>query len=221
MIPASNAFKSYSLHQTYSCFILSPKQSLCLIVACTSNCGVVFNCLTIWSQTHVQIKYLEATEMGLKFVNSTSEQALNVYPEADMLLAVKTRKPFSSFSDWGKGWADPEIRRKRLEMIRHGKQRMAPSPRKSRKRKATFKAKPDPRTSRGRLAAKLFKTKWYIMIQNFPYPLAFTTGFNFSIVISILLRESKFVQMFLYRHSQWFYWQPQLSNLGDLLYNIG
>lgn len=97
--------------------------------------------------------------MGLKFVNSTSEQAFYVYPEADMLLAMKARKPHSSFSDWGKGWADPEIRRQRLERIQlDRKPRMLQSPRKSRKRKAN-KVQPDPRTSRGRLAAKLSKYK--------------------------------------------------------------
>ncbi|KAF7805099.1 ATP-dependent DNA helicase Q-like SIM [Senna tora] len=110
-------------------------------------------------KNHVQIKYLGPTELGLKFLNSSCEQALYVYPEADMLLAEKTRKPYSSFSDWGKGWADPEIRRQRLERMQHDrKPRMVKSPRKSRKRKAN-KVKPDLKTCRGRLAAKLSKHK--------------------------------------------------------------
>ncbi|XP_061338028.1 ATP-dependent DNA helicase Q-like SIM [Gastrolobium bilobum] len=110
-------------------------------------------------KTHVQIKYPEPTELGLKFVKSMSEQAFYVYPEADMLLASKTRKSYSSFSEWGKGWADPEIRRQRLERMQvNRKPRMLQSPKKQRKRKAK-KVQPDLRTSRGRLAAKLSKYK--------------------------------------------------------------
>ncbi|TKY52245.1 ATP-dependent DNA helicase Q SIM [Spatholobus suberectus] len=111
---------------------------------------------------HVQIKYPEPTELGLEFVKSMSEQAFYVYPEADMLLARKTankNKPFSSFSEWGNGWADPEIRRQRLERMQlNRKPRMLQSPKKRRKRKAN-KVQPDLRTSRGRLAAKLSKHK--------------------------------------------------------------
>lgn len=131
--------------------------------AADAECSFVFlmwcgyNRITIQSQTHVQIKYLEPTELGLKFMKSTSEQAFFVYPEADMLLAAKTNKPYSSFSDWGKGWADPEIRRQRLKSMRSDRKPLTQqSSRKSRKRKAC-KVKPDLRTSRGRLSAKLSK----------------------------------------------------------------
>lgn len=92
-------------------------------------------------------------------MKSMSEQDFYVYPEADMLLARKTNKPFSSFSEWGKGWADPEIRRERLERMRvNRKPGMLPSPKKQRKRKAR-KGWAGLRTSRGRLAAKLSKHK--------------------------------------------------------------
>ncbi|KAI4301771.1 hypothetical protein L6164_035018 [Bauhinia variegata] len=108
-------------------------------------------------KTHVQIKYPEPTEMGLKFLESVNEQAFYVFPEADMLLSSKTRKSYSSFSEWGKGWADPEIRRQRLETMRLNRKPMIPK--KYRKRKANNKIKPDLRSSRGRLAAKLTKHK--------------------------------------------------------------
>lgn len=76
-----------------------------------------------------------------------------------MLLAGKTDKPYSSFSEWGKGWADPEIRRQRLERMQVDRNpTMLRSARKRPKRKAK-KVKPDMRTSRGRLAAKLSKNK--------------------------------------------------------------
>ncbi|KAL0357316.1 UNVERIFIED_CONTAM: ATP-dependent DNA helicase Q-like SIM [Sesamum calycinum] len=65
--------------------------------------------------TRVQIKFPEPTDSGLQFLKSELQQPFHVYPEADMLLSMKTRKSFSSFSEWGKGWADPEIRRQRLE----------------------------------------------------------------------------------------------------------
>ncbi|XP_057427230.1 ATP-dependent DNA helicase Q-like SIM isoform X3 [Lotus japonicus] len=67
-------------------------------------------------KTHVQIKYPEVTELGMEFLKC--EQAFYEYLEADMLFAKKTNKPYSSFSEWGKGWADPEIRRQRLEAMR-------------------------------------------------------------------------------------------------------
>lgn len=111
---------------------------------------------TVQLQTNVQIKYPELTELGLEFVKSMSEQTFYVYPEADMLLETKTDKPFSSFSEWGKGWADPEIRRQRLESNRSPTMRR--STRKQRKSKGK-KVKRDLRTSRGRLAAKLSKHK--------------------------------------------------------------
>ncbi|XP_061338027.1 ATP-dependent DNA helicase Q-like SIM [Gastrolobium bilobum] len=108
-------------------------------------------------KTHVQIKYPEPTELGLKFVKSMREQAFYVYPEADMLLASKTSK--SMFSEWGDGLADPEIRRQRPERMQvNRKPRMLQSPKKQQKRKAK-KVQPDLTTPRGRLAAKLSKYK--------------------------------------------------------------
>ncbi|KAK7277949.1 hypothetical protein RJT34_22970 [Clitoria ternatea] len=114
-------------------------------------------------KTHVQIKYPEPTELGLEFIKSTSEEAFYVYPEADMLLErkMKTKKPFSSFSEWGKGWADPEIRRQRLERMQVSrKPKLLQSPKKKRKRRSK-KVQPDARTSRGRLAARLAKLAKY------------------------------------------------------------
>jgi len=84
----------------------------------------------------------------LEFLQGKGEQTFYVYPEADMLLSQRNDKPFSSFSEWGKGWADPDISRQRLQNI---KERRNPRKRKSRK----FNR--DPRTVRGRLAAKLSK----------------------------------------------------------------
>ncbi|XP_047339054.1 ATP-dependent DNA helicase Q-like SIM [Impatiens glandulifera] len=64
---------------------------------------------------HVQIKYPEPTKLGLEWLQQNKmEQPSYVYPEADMLLSMENPKPYSSFSEWGKGWADPEIRRQRL-----------------------------------------------------------------------------------------------------------
>ncbi|KAJ0080532.1 hypothetical protein Patl1_22542 [Pistacia atlantica] len=65
---------------------------------------------------HVQIKFPEPTELGLEFLQSDNEQTFYVYPESDMLLSASECKSYSSFSEWGKGWADPEIRRQRLEI---------------------------------------------------------------------------------------------------------
>ncbi|XP_052193548.1 ATP-dependent DNA helicase Q-like SIM isoform X2 [Diospyros lotus] len=96
----------------------------------------------------VQIKFPEPTQQGLEFLQGKGEQPFYVYPEADMLLSQRNDKPYSSFSEWGKGWADPDIRRQRLQNI---KGRRNPRKRKSRK----FNR--DPRTVRGRLAAKLSK----------------------------------------------------------------
>ncbi|XP_058222361.1 ATP-dependent DNA helicase Q-like SIM isoform X1 [Rhododendron vialii] len=98
----------------------------------------------------VQIKFPEPTKLGLEFLNCNGGQPFYIYPEADMLLSMRNDKPYSSFSEWGKGWADPEIRRQRL-----GKMRVRRNPRKRRSRKR----QPDPKTARGRLAAKLSKQK--------------------------------------------------------------
>lgn len=88
-----------------------------------------------------------------------SEQTFYVYPEADMLLARKTDKPYSSFSEWGKGWADPEIRRQRLERIQLNRNPMMLQSTKKQPKRKTKKVQPDLRNSRGRLAAKLSRYK--------------------------------------------------------------
>ncbi|XP_055816707.1 ATP-dependent DNA helicase Q-like SIM isoform X1 [Solanum dulcamara] len=98
--------------------------------------------------TRVQIKYPEVTERGRQFLSCETEQPFHVYPEADMLLSMRSPKSFSSFAEWGKGWADPEIRHQRLQRKRTWK---SPRKRKSRKRQ------PDSNTVRGRLTAKLSK----------------------------------------------------------------
>lgn len=95
---------------------------------------------------HVQIKFPKPTKLGLEFLQSTTEQTFDVYPQADMLLSTRNPQSYSTFSEWGKGWADPEIRRQRLERRR--------SQRKPRKRKSR-KHQPNMKTARGRLAAKL------------------------------------------------------------------
>jgi len=140
----------------------------CCIICSIQLCSVVImwfdlKASTIQLQTHVQAKYPEPTELGWEFVKSMNEEAFYVYPEADMLLARKlVSKPFSSFSEWGKGWADPEIRRQRLERMGvNRKSGMLSSSKRKRKRKGG-KVPHDLSTSRGRLAAKLSKYKWYL-----------------------------------------------------------
>ncbi|XP_074589084.1 ATP-dependent DNA helicase Q-like SIM [Curcuma longa] len=98
---------------------------------------------------HVSMKYPELTEQGLRFLHSESEKEFLAYPEADMLLSSKVDKPYSSFSEWGRGWADPEIRRQRLEGKKYRK----------RKRRPTRRKNPEPNTVRGRLTAKLSKKR--------------------------------------------------------------
>ncbi|XP_009778267.1 ATP-dependent DNA helicase Q-like SIM [Nicotiana sylvestris] len=100
--------------------------------------------------TRVQIKYPEVTNRGRQFMSCETEQPFHVYPEADMLLSMRSPKSYSSFTEWGKGWADPEIRRQRLQRKRTWK---SPKKRKSRKRQ------PGSNTVRGRLTAKLSKKK--------------------------------------------------------------
>nr|XP_048324547.1 ATP-dependent DNA helicase Q-like SIM isoform X4 [Ziziphus jujuba var. spinosa] len=119
-------------------------------------------------KTHVQLKFPELTELGMEVLQSKEDETFYVYPEADMLLSESQSqsKPFSSFSDWGKGWADPEIRRQRLESMRFNRNPVKPTgsrwPRKSgkqRKRKSS-KHNADMRTVRGRIAAKISKKKY-------------------------------------------------------------
>lgn len=98
--------------------------------------------------SRVQIKFPEPTESGLQLFRSALEQPFYVYPEADMLLSMRSRKSFSSFAEWGKGWADPEIRRQRLE---------SNQTKRNRKKRKPRKRKPNLATVHGRLAAKLSK----------------------------------------------------------------
>lgn len=99
-------------------------------------------------QTHVQIKYPQPTKLGLEFLRTQSEEAFYVCPEADMLLSESMPKAYSSFAEWGKGWADPEIRKQRLSRNQPWRR-----PRQTKKQKRHM----DMKTVRGRLAAKLSK----------------------------------------------------------------
>ncbi|PIM98777.1 DNA helicase [Handroanthus impetiginosus] len=98
--------------------------------------------------TRVQIKFPELTASGLQFLKSEMDLPFHVYPEADMLLSMNSSKSYSSFSEWGKGWADPEIRRQRLDRRKTWRK-----PRKMKSRKHQR----DLSTVRGRLSAKLSK----------------------------------------------------------------
>ncbi|KAG8390992.1 hypothetical protein BUALT_Bualt01G0141700 [Buddleja alternifolia] len=98
-------------------------------------------------KSHVQIQCPEPTDAGLHLLKYGLEEAFNVFPEADMVLSMKSQKSYSSFSEWGRGWADPEIRRQRLERRKTWRRR------KPRNRKSH----PDLSTVRGRLSAKLSK----------------------------------------------------------------
>ncbi|CAH8390181.1 unnamed protein product [Eruca vesicaria subsp. sativa] len=79
----------------------------------------------------VEIAFIEPTEKGKKQLNIEDDKPLYVYPEADMLVSLKQRKTYSGFSSWGKGWADPEIRRQRLETMKRPRER---KPRRERSR---------------------------------------------------------------------------------------
>ncbi|GAB2246446.1 hypothetical protein Droror1_Dr00001939 [Drosera rotundifolia] len=96
--------------------------------------------------SRVQIKFPEITRKGLRYLESDAEEEFLVHPEGDMVLSASKPKPNSSFTEWGKGWADPEIRRQRLQQRR--------ARRKPRKRKSA-RQQPELRTVRGRLAAKI------------------------------------------------------------------
>ncbi|KAJ4719432.1 ATP-dependent DNA helicase [Melia azedarach] len=90
-------------------------------------------------KNHVQVKFPEPTKRGIEFLETGSgtEQCFYVYPEADMLLSTTRSKckSYSTFSEWGKGWADPEIRRQRLQDM--GTKRKPRKLRKSKSRKST------------------------------------------------------------------------------------
>ncbi|XP_062180440.1 ATP-dependent DNA helicase Q-like SIM [Phragmites australis] len=98
----------------------------------------------------VLIQYPELTEDGLKFLSSQSEEALYAYPDAAMLLATNDPEPFSTFSEWGRGWADPEIRRQRLAGKKTGRSKRK---RRSRQHPTGFT------TAKERLAAILSKRR--------------------------------------------------------------
>ncbi|KAJ6775461.1 DNA HELICASE RECQ FAMILY MEMBER [Salix purpurea] len=102
-------------------------------------------------KSHVQIRFPEPSKLGLEYLEYDREQPLYVYPEADMQLSVNKQKSNSSFAEWGKGWADPEIRRQRLERKQSNR-----NPRKPWRTRKSGKMKLDFKTPRGRIAAKLF-----------------------------------------------------------------
>ncbi|XP_018484968.2 ATP-dependent DNA helicase Q-like SIM isoform X2 [Raphanus sativus] len=79
----------------------------------------------------VEIGFIEPTEKGKKQLNIKDVKPLYVYPEADMLVSLKQRRTYSGFSSWGKGWADPETRRQRLETMKRLRER---KPRRERSR---------------------------------------------------------------------------------------
>ena len=85
---------------------------------------------TVFMQIHVQIKFPEPTQLGLDFIENERDQPFYICPEADMLLSMKQCNSYSTFADWGKGWADPEIRQQRLG--KRQKDRKPQKPRQSR-----------------------------------------------------------------------------------------
>ena len=94
------------------------------------------------------VKFPEPTDLGMKFLNSDEDQPLFAYPEADMMISSKEEKPFSSFSNWSRGWADPEIRRQRLQNMGKWKGN-------GKRKRKSYSRRPDPSTVRGRISAKL------------------------------------------------------------------
>ncbi|KAG0482313.1 hypothetical protein HPP92_010397 [Vanilla planifolia] len=102
-------------------------------------------------QVRVSIRNPQITKLGKEFLNSSEEDSFYAYPYADMLLlSAQTHKPNSSFSEWGRGWADPEIRRERLkEEKKQGK---------SKARKCKRKEE-DLGTVKGRICFKFSKMK--------------------------------------------------------------
>lgn len=144
-----------------SCFMCLSMQAFMVLTYAWSH----FSNCNVFTQPHVQLKFPELTKLGMKVLQFKGEETFYVYPEADMLLSLSKPKTYSSFSDWGKGWADPEIRQQRLERMQFNKKQLKPSgsrrprkPRKQRKRKSS-KQNPDMRTARGRIAAKISKSQ--------------------------------------------------------------
>ncbi|KAG0479833.1 hypothetical protein HPP92_010691 [Vanilla planifolia] len=102
-------------------------------------------------QVRVSIRNPQITKLGKEFLNSSEEDSFYAYPYADMLLlSAQTHKPNSSFSEWGRGWADPEIRRERLQ----GRKKQG----KSKARKCKRKEE-DLGTVKGRICFKFSKMK--------------------------------------------------------------
>lgn len=109
------------------------------------------------------INYPLLTAQGHRFLQGTSggslqnvmtPQNLRIHLEADMIEALKMpQQSTSEAQEWGRGWADPAIRRQRLSGGRGGRGRKgcAWKGKKSRRRRQ----KPDVGTVRGRLAAKV------------------------------------------------------------------
>uniref|UniRef100_A0A1J3EHW5 ATP-dependent DNA helicase n=1 Tax=Noccaea caerulescens TaxID=107243 RepID=A0A1J3EHW5_NOCCA len=79
----------------------------------------------------VEITFIEPTAKGKKQLDFQDDTPLYVYPEADMLVSLEQNRTYRGFSDWGKGWADPEIRRQRLETMKRPRER---KPRRERSR---------------------------------------------------------------------------------------
>lgn len=152
------------MHPMHVVLCLCAHVSLCVHVCCKPFIQLIFTLLFV--QIHVQIKFPEPTKLGLEFLRSKGDETFDVYPEADMLLSMNKCTSYSTFTEWGKGWADPEIRRQRLERMRQNpdgsrgkqKQRKSRTSRKSRSRKSN-KNNSDLRTVRGRIEAKLSKYK--------------------------------------------------------------
>lgn len=98
----------------------------------------------------VIIQHPEPTRAGLNFLSSQpNEEGLYAYPDAATLLAMTHPKSLSSSAEWGRGWADPEIRRQRLA----GKTGRRKRKRGSRKQPMGFT------TAKERLSAILSKSK--------------------------------------------------------------
>lgn len=109
------------------------------------------------NKTHVQLKFPELTELGLEFLETKGEQTFHVHPEADMLLSANRPKSFSTFSEWGRGWADPEIRRQRLENMQCNRKPFNAGGKRGRRKSRKQRHSPNLRTARGRIEAKLSK----------------------------------------------------------------
>lgn len=99
----------------------------------------------------VVLQHPEPTRAGLNFLSSQpDEEGLYAYPDAATLLLMSNPKSFSSSSEWGRGWADPETRRQRLAGRKTGRRKRK---RGSRKQPTGFT------TAKERLSAILSKSK--------------------------------------------------------------